>query len=128
MVRLGVIVALFALLGLAPTAKAQAPAQTPDQYQISILPGSVSQAFILVRMNITSGAAAVSVASQPFITITDATPMNSSVYRVYGSGHYDSGATTREWDVFRFDTQSGQVWMFVCCTGTPSWSEIVAGK
>jgi hypothetical protein len=63
----------------------------------------------------------------PLIPITDAQPVPTGNYGIYSWSTFDSGATTREWNAYRFDRQSGRIWnLGYDGVSTASWTEILA--
>jgi hypothetical protein len=122
MVRFGAIITAFAMLALASAACAQ----TADPNQFLVLPGSATAGAIIVRMNTATGQASIAPQTVTFSPIIDTTPVGSSVYKLSYYSTFDAGATTREWDVYRFDTKSGRVWSLTCCTAPITWVEMVA--
>ena len=108
---------------------ASAPPAAAGGYELAVIPGSAQWTEDVVRMNTTTGKSDMSPANAPFISVTEPAPVPLGRYRIYSWSTFDSGATTtREWDVFRLDTQSGRLWELDSDgKTTASWTEIVAG-
>jgi hypothetical protein len=117
-----VAIAALILVGLGSAAQAQ----SSDAYQLAVLRGSSQLTEIVVREHIASGQTVISVGQQPFIAITEPTPVSPSVYRIYVWETIDNGTTTRAWDCFRLDTMSGRFWHLNFDGTTGSWGEIIA--
>jgi hypothetical protein len=111
-----------------PTASQPAPAPTTGAYQVALIAGSANWSQIALRTNTATGKSDLSLAGGSFIPITDPAPVPSGSYAIYTWSTLDAGATTREWDAYRFDRQSGRLWNLAYDgVATASWTEIVAG-
>ena len=114
--------------GQTPAAAPSAQPQPQGAYQVALIAGSATWAQDAIRMNTTTGKTDLSPGAAAFIPVTDAAPVPAGSYRLYSWTTFDSGATTREWDVYRLDTQTGRLWTLIYDgKTTASWSEIVAG-
>jgi hypothetical protein len=109
-------------------ASTQAPAAPAlGGYQLAVISGSANWVSNVVRLNTTTGASVLSADDDSFFPITEAGPAPLGTYRIYSWTTYDSGATTREWDVYRLDTQTGRLWhLEYDGKVTASWAEVVA--
>jgi hypothetical protein len=86
-----------------------APA-APATYQMDIIPGSAQWSVVVVRINGATGQATLSNAGQAFIHVAEPTPPPAGVYHLSHFTTLDSGATTREWEMYRIEAGSGRVW------------------
>jgi hypothetical protein len=111
----------------APAAPPSAQPQPQGGYQVTLIAGSATWAQDAIRMNTTTGKTDLSPGAAAFIPVTEAAPIPAGSYRLYSWTTFDNGATTREWDVYRLDTQTGRFWaMNYDGKTTASWAEIVA--
>jgi hypothetical protein len=76
-------------------------------------------------MNTATGKTVLSGGVAAFIAVTEPAAAPAGNYRLYSWTTFDNGATTREWNVYRLDMQSGRLWgMTYDGKTTPSWTEI----
>jgi hypothetical protein len=123
MLRSGLAAVVLALASMGGAARAQ----SSEPYQLVIVPGASQIGEDAIRVDVATGQSMLSANQQPFIPITDPTPVGRGVYHLYPWSTFDSTAANRAWDVVRFDSQSGRLWHLVYDgKTTASWSEIVA--
>jgi hypothetical protein len=122
MLRSVAFAAALVLLGHGSTAQAQ----SNEAYQLVLLRGSSQLTEIAVREQIATGQSALSIGQQPFISITEPSPVSPGVYRLYVWETIDTGGASRAWDCFRLEAQSGRVWHLVFDGTNGSWAEIVS--
>ncbi|HEY3796869.1 MAG TPA: hypothetical protein VGL58_00820 [Caulobacteraceae bacterium] len=103
-----------------------APSPAPGaSYVTELIPASTQWSAVMVRMNAATGKATLSNGGGSFIPVTDAAPPPPGAYKLTHYATFDSGATTREWEVYRVETGSGRVWeLDYDGQTTASWSEI----
>jgi hypothetical protein len=110
-----------------PGAGPASASANPDRYQITLIRGSANASQVALRVDSVTGKSDLSLGGAPLIPITDTQPVPMGNYGIYSWSTLDSGATTREWNAYRFDRQSGRIWNLVYDgVVTASWTEIVA--
>jgi hypothetical protein len=128
-------VAAAMLAGLAacsqPTpapAPAAAGGAASGAYTLDLIPASAQYGDVVVRMATATGQSTLS-SGDPggFVPVTEAAAPPAGAYRLYHFVQFDGGATTREWEIYRLEANSGRTW-YLKYDGakTASWIELLA--